>query len=177
MKNKSILLILLFFILANCGFEPIYSSKKSNFNIGETKITNKNRFNAIIENNLRNISNNESQNIFDLIINSERKKIVSSKDAKGNPQLLTMIISVEVQIIKNNVIKNTKNFSEHRPYHVGLTNALLDLRNDLLVLKAASRRPQRGSAFGSLIDTATVFSLCRSSDRSYTSPWIFVERR
>ena len=116
MKNKSILLILLFFILANCGFEPIYSSKKSNFNIGEIKITNKNRFNAIIENNLRNISNNESQNIFDLIINSERKKIVSSKDAKGNPQLLTMIISVEIQIIKNNVIKNTKNFSENFSY-------------------------------------------------------------
>ena len=116
MKNKSILLILLFFILANCGFEPIYSSKKSNFNIGEIKITNKNKFNAIIENNLRNISNNESQNIFDLIINSERKKIVSSKDAKGNPQLLTMIISVEVQIIKNNVIKNTKNFSKNFSY-------------------------------------------------------------
>ena len=116
MKNKSILLILLFFILANCGFEPIYSSKKSNFNIDEIKITNKNRFNTIIENNLRNISNNESQNIFDLIINSERKKIVSSKDEKGNPQLLTMIISVEVQIIKNNVIKNTKNFSENFSY-------------------------------------------------------------
>ena len=116
MKNKSILLILLFFVLANCGFEPIYSSKKSNFNIDEIKITNKNRFNAIIENNLRNISNNESQNIFDLIINSERKKIVSSKDAKGNPQLLTMIISVEIQIIKNNVIKNTKNFSKNFSY-------------------------------------------------------------
>ena len=116
MKNKSILLILLFFILANCGFEPIYSSKKSNFNIGEIKITNKNRFNTIIENNLRNISNSESQNIFDLIINSERKKIVSSKDEKGNPQLLTMIISVEIQIIKNNVIKNTKNFSENFSY-------------------------------------------------------------
>lgn len=116
MKNKSILLILLFFILANCGFEPIYSSKKSNFNIGEIKITNKNKFNSIIKNNLKNISNNESQNKFDLIINSEKKKIISSKDAKGNPQLLTMIISVEVQIIKDNVIKNKKNFSQNFSY-------------------------------------------------------------
>ena len=116
MKNKSILLILLFFILANCGFEPIYSSKKSNFNIGEIKITNKNRFNSIIENNLKNISNNESQNKFDLIVNSERKKIVSSKDAKGDPQLLTMIISIEIQIIKNNAIKNTKSFSQNFSY-------------------------------------------------------------
>ena len=116
MKNKSILLILLFFILANCGFEPIYSSKKSNFNIGEIKITSKNKFNSIIKNNLKNISNNESQNKFDLIINSEKKRIVSSKDAKGNPQLLTMIISVEVQIIKDNVIKNTKNFSQNFSY-------------------------------------------------------------
>ena len=116
MKNKSILLILLFFILANCGFEPIYSSKKSNFNIGEIKITNKNKFNSIIKNNLKNISNNESQNKFDLIINSEKKRIISSKDAKGNPQLLTMIISVEVQIIKDNVIKNQKNFSQNFSY-------------------------------------------------------------
>ena len=116
MKNKSILLILLFFILANCGFEPIYSSKKSNFNIGEIKITSKNKFNSMIKNNLKNISNNESQNKFDLIINSEKKRIVSSKDAKGNPQLLTMIISIEVQIIKDNVIKNTKNFSQDFSY-------------------------------------------------------------
>lgn len=116
MKNKSILLILLFFILANCGFEPIYSSKKSNFNIGEIKITSKNKFNSIIKNNLKNISNNESQNKFDLIINSEKKRIVSSKDTKGNPQLLTMIISVEVQIIKDNVIKNKKNFSQNFSY-------------------------------------------------------------
>ena len=116
MKNKSILLILLFFILANCGFEPIYSSKKSNFNIGEIKITNKNKFNSIIKNNLKNISNNESQNKFDLIINSEKKRIISSKDAKGNPQLLTMIISIEVQIIKDNVIKNKKNFSQDFSY-------------------------------------------------------------
>ena len=116
MKNKSILLILLFFILANCGFEPIYSSKKSNFNIGEIKITNKNKFNSIIKNNLKNISNSESQNKFDLIINSEKKRIISSKDAKGNPELLTMIISVEVQIIKDNVINNKKNFSQNFSY-------------------------------------------------------------
>ena len=116
MKNKSILLILLFFILANCGFEPIYSSKKSNFNIGEIKIINKDKFNSIIKNNLKNISNNESQNKFDLIINSEKKRIISSKDKKGNPQLLTMIISVEVQIIKDNVIKNKKNFSQNFSY-------------------------------------------------------------
>ena len=116
MKNKSILLILLFFILANCGFEPIYSSKKSNFNIGEIKITNKNKFNSMIKNNLKNISNNESQNKFDLIINSEKKRIISSKDTKGNPQLLTMIISIEVQIIKDNVIKNKKNFSQDFSY-------------------------------------------------------------
>lgn len=116
MKNKSILLILLFFILANCGFEPIYSSKKSNFNIGEIKIISKDKFNSIIKNNLKNISNNESQNKFDLIINSEKKRIISTKDTKGNPELLTIIISIEVQIVKDNVIKNKKSFSENFSY-------------------------------------------------------------
>ena len=116
MKNKLILSILSFFILANCGFEPIYSSKKTNFNIGEIKVTSKNKFNSIIKNNLKNISNNESQNKFDLIVNSKKEKIISTKDAKGNPQLLTMIISVEVQIIKDNVINNRKNFSQNFSY-------------------------------------------------------------
>ena len=116
MKNKSILLILLFFILANCGFEPIYSSKKSNFNIGEIKITSKHKFNSVIKNNLKNISNNESQNKFDLIVNSEKKRILSTKDTKGNPELLTMIISIEVQITKGSVIKNKKNFSQNFSY-------------------------------------------------------------
>ena len=116
MKNKSILLILLFFILVNCGFEPIYSSKKPNFNIGEIKVTNKNKFNSIIKNNLKNISNNESLNKFDLVVNSERKKITSTKDKKGNPELLTIIISVKVQIIKDDVIKNEKSFSQNFSY-------------------------------------------------------------
>ena len=137
MKNKSILLILLFFILANCGFEPIYSTKKSNFNIGEIKITSKNKFNSIIKNNLKNISNNESQNKFDLIINSEKKRIISSKDTKGNQQLLTMIISVEVQIIKDNVIKNKKNFSQDFSYSnnsnkFGLTQYEKDIEKNLI---------------------------------------------
>ena len=116
MKNKSILLILLFFILTSCGFEPIYSSKKSNFNIGEIKIINKNKFNSIIKYNLKNISNNESQNKFDLIVNSEKKRIITTKDTKGNPELLAMIISIEVQIVKDNVIKNKKSFSENFSY-------------------------------------------------------------
>ena len=116
MKYKSILLILLFFILTNCGFEPIYSFKKSNFNIGEIEIAKKNKLNSILKNNLKNISNSESQNKFDLIINSEKKKIISSKDAKGNAQLLTMIIAVEVQVIKNNMVKSKKNFSQNFGY-------------------------------------------------------------
>ena len=116
MKYKSILLILLFFILTNCGFEPIYSFKKSNFNIGEIEIAKKNKLNSILKNNLKNISNSESQNKFNLIINSEKKKIISSKDTKGNAQLLTMIIAVEVQVIKNNMVKSKKNFSQNFGY-------------------------------------------------------------
>ena len=153
MKNKSILLILLFFILANCGFEPIYSSKKSNFNIGEINITSKNKFNSIIKNNLKNISNNESQNKFDLIINSEKKRIISSKDTKGNPQLLTMIISVEVQIIKDNVIKNKKNFSQDFSYSnssnkFDLAQYEKDIEKNLGKYYKSIRTEWRGSSVG-----------------------------
>ena len=59
---------------------------------------------------------NHPLNKFDLVVNSERKKITSTKDKKGNPELLTIIISVKVQIIKNDVIKNEKIFSQNFSY-------------------------------------------------------------
>ena len=116
MKNKTILIFLLFFGISNCGYNPIYSSKNSNFNITKIELVSKNKITTMIKNNIKNYSNSDSSNKFHLKFNSKKNESVSSKDSKGNPKILTMNILVEVEIIENNLLKSKKNFSETFSY-------------------------------------------------------------
>ncbi len=116
MKKKTILLILIFFILSNCGFKPIYSSKKTNFDIEKIEILEKNKINSKIKSNLLNFSNNESNNKYNLVINSNKQKKISSKDKKGNAQILSMTISVNTTFYKENSLISNINFSEEFRY-------------------------------------------------------------
>ena len=116
MKKKITLLILIFFILSNCGFKPIYSSKKTNFNIEKIKIIKKSKINSKIKSNLLNISNNESNDKYNLVINSNKQKRISSKDKKGNAQILTMAISANIKFYKENSLISNINFSEEFRY-------------------------------------------------------------
>jgi len=116
MKNKSILLILAFFIFSSCGFEPIYSSKKKNFNIVEIKVLEKNKINSSIKKNLKGISNDKSTNNYKLIINSNKQRKISSKDKKGNAQILTMTLSVIIQVYEMDSLISSREFSEKFSY-------------------------------------------------------------
>tara|TARA_Y100000590_G_scaffold467117_1_gene644861 strand:+ start:372 stop:833 length:462 start_codon:yes stop_codon:yes gene_type:complete len=116
MKKKTILLILIFFVVSSCGFKPIYSSKKTNFDLVKIETLEKNKINSKIQNNLNNISNDESINKYKLVINSNKEKRISSKDKKGNAQTLTMVISTSIKIYKENNIISDINFSEEFRY-------------------------------------------------------------
>ena len=90
----------IFFVVSSCGFKPIYSSKKTNFDLVKIETLEKNKINSKIQNNLNNISNDESINKYKLVINSNKEKRISSKDKKVNAQTLTMVISTSIKIYK-----------------------------------------------------------------------------
>jgi hypothetical protein len=116
MKNKSIILSLLFIVLINCGYQPIYVAKKNNFKIESIEIIKKDRLNSLIKNELKNISNKESINKIDLIIDSSKEIIISSKDTKGNAEILTMTVLVNLKIIEEKKIKAEKVFTKKFSY-------------------------------------------------------------
>ena len=62
------------------------------------------------------MSNKESKKAISLLIDSQKIRNITSKDSKGNPQLLSMSLSANVKIYENNKIKSEKDFFESFSY-------------------------------------------------------------
>ena len=116
--KKLIFLVIALFVLNNCGYTPIYSSKNNNFNI-EISQKDRSKLNSKIENNIKKFSNQNIENIIQLEISSNKKINIISKDKKGDPSRFSMIISLTINILnKNNYeINKTKSFTEKFDYN------------------------------------------------------------
>ena len=117
-NSKKIIIIIFFLLLLSCGYKPIFSSSKANFSITEIKLFGDIKIGSKIKKNLNIYKNAENKSIFySLEINSDRKKSVVSKDAKGDPKIFEIQILVDLTILENNKIKNKKTFKESFTYN------------------------------------------------------------
>ena len=116
--KKLIFIVIALFMLNNCGYTPIYSSKNNNFNI-EISQKDRSKLNSKIENNIKRFSNQNSENIIQLEISSNKKINTMSKDKKGDPSRFNMAISLTINILNknNHEINKTKNFSKNFNYN------------------------------------------------------------
>ena len=117
-NSKKITIIISFLLLLSCGYKPIFSSSKANFSITEIELFGKKNIGSKIKKNLNIYKNIENKSIFySLKINSDQKKDIVSKDAKGDPKIFEIQILVDLSILENNKIKNKKNFKESFTYN------------------------------------------------------------
>ena len=116
--KKLIFVVIALFILNNCGYSPIYSSKNNNFNIDVSQ-KDRSKLNSKIKNKIKKFSNQNTENIIRLEISSNKKINTISKDKKGDPSRFNMTISLTINILnKNNYeINKTKSFSEKFDYN------------------------------------------------------------
>ena len=116
--KKLIFVVTTLFMLNNCGYSPIYSSKNNNFYIDISQ-KNSSKLNSKVENNFQKFSNQNTENIIQLEISSNKTINTISKDKKGDPSRFNMAISLTINILsKNNYeINKTKNFTENFDYH------------------------------------------------------------
>ena len=117
--KKLIIIIIALFFLNNCGYTPIFSLKNNNFYIKEISQKNKNKLNSKIEDNIKKFSNQNSENIINLEISSNKKIDIISKDKKGDPSIFNMTISLTINVLnKNNYeINKSISFSENFSYN------------------------------------------------------------
>ena len=116
--KKIIFIVIALFMLNNCGYTPINSSKNNNFYI-EISQKDRNKLNSKIENNIKKYSNQNSENTIKLEISSNKKIDVTSKDSKGDPLKFQMTVSLNINILsKNNYkINKTKSFFSNFNYN------------------------------------------------------------
>ena len=145
---KKIILILSFLLLVSCGYQPIFSSKTSNFLIEEIIYNENDKISLKIRNNLTYLSNAENYiRVIRLKLSSEKKIDISSKDSKGDPLVYKMTISTNIEIYSNNELtmqkninknfsyKNTKNKFDLKQYEKTIENNLIEtIKEDIILI-------------------------------------------
>ena len=121
MKIKKILIILSFFILSGCGYEPIYSKKnlgnEFNFSINRIEFSGEGIVNQNLKDNLKNFINIKSRTVkYDLNVNSSKIITTTSKNKKGNPEIFYMKIIIDLEVFQDDKLKNKKTFEDGFEY-------------------------------------------------------------
>jgi len=114
---KKIILFLGFLLLVSCGYQPIFSSKNSNFLIEEIIYDKNDKISLKIKNGLNYLTSIKNyREVIKLKLQSEKRIDVSSKDSKGDPLIYKMTISSNIEIYSNDQLVNEKNISKQFSY-------------------------------------------------------------
>ena len=118
MTKKFIIPLILIFILNNCGYTPIYSTKYQDFKLSNIILNGERDINKILKKRLDNYTKNDSaEKIYNVTINSSLQKNIASKDKKGNPTRFTLNINVDLTIDDKSGKSVEINFNEKNSYN------------------------------------------------------------
>ncbi len=117
MKNFKYLFIFVFVL--SCGYTPIYQTdQKLKFKLDTIVSSGDKNINREIVKNLDKYRDSETNNIFDLSINSTKKEDIVAKDKKGNATSYKLTLEVDINLSNiSNDKKFTKKFSKNTSFN------------------------------------------------------------
>ena len=113
-KVSKIILLFCFFLLTNCGFQPVLNKSNYNFSIKVESSSGSERINNQIKSSLENL--NGSLNYKVSIISYEQTNTIS-KDSKGDPSILEIVLNLNYKVKKDNKIVLDKNSVQRSTYN------------------------------------------------------------
>ena len=118
MIKKILSTLTVLMILVGCGYQPIYSSKNLNFNINQLELKGDIDLNRQIRDRLSNFQSNKSDQsvIYNVKINTTSNRTISTKDAKGNPTLYALTVTINLSYSMLGETEKDKSFSESIGY-------------------------------------------------------------
>ena len=107
MNKKTLFIILLFFLLQNCGYTPIYKNIKNlDYNLNIVNISGNNDINNMITTYIQRYSNQSDAKNLNLNINTEYVKNVLSKNKEGKITNYLIKSRIEFILVGSEDIKN-----------------------------------------------------------------------
>tara|TARA_B100000902_G_C27233733_1_gene876244 strand:- start:353 stop:811 length:459 start_codon:yes stop_codon:yes gene_type:complete len=150
MNKKTIFIILLFFLLQNCGYTPIYKNVKNlDYKLNIVNISGNYDINNLITTYVQRYSNQSDAKNLNLNIKTEYVRNVLSKNKEGkitNYLIKSRIefILVDSENIKNFVFEdeiraaNSDNQFEFKKYENTIKSNFVDSAMEQLILKISS---------------------------------------
>ena len=114
--NYFIYYFLIFIFLSSCGYERIYQSTQLDYNISKIEFKSNQKINKSIERIVRNLNKNIDGRQIEMVVNSQKIKTIITKDKKGNPNLFSLSINVELQLYEQEKLLSKKIFIMENKY-------------------------------------------------------------
>jgi len=130
-KVFNIIFITLFLSTTGCGFTPILVKSNYSFSYIIEKSTGSERVNSNIVEKLKTLNGNEKK--YNIVLNSKETKNILSKDSKGDPSILEIIINLNYIIKDNGKIIVTKNLTQRSTYNNISDNFEMEKSEEILV--------------------------------------------
>ena len=127
----NIVFISLFLITTGCGFTPILVKSNYNFPYMIEKSTGSERINSNIVEKLKALSG--SGKTYSVTLNSTETKNILSKNSKGDPNILEIVINLNYSIKDNGKIIVTKNLTQRSTYNNISDNFEMEKSEEILV--------------------------------------------
>ena len=106
-KFRSLVFLFIFIFLSNCGYTTVYKNQQTeNLKIVIERLNGDNNFNKILNSKLRELTNTDSENIYNLNINSNFNKNVITRDSRGKATNYELSVKVSVDIKKEKILES-----------------------------------------------------------------------
>ena len=136
-KFKSLLLIIFFFLITGCDYEPILKQKNYNFSVDVIETKGNSKINSIIKKNVERINGSEKK--YSIYLNSSIEKKIISKDTKGDPSIIQLNILVMYEVKDKNKILISDQIRNYSNYNNISDKFELKKYEDILVENSAER--------------------------------------
>ncbi len=147
---KNFIWISIFLFLSQCGYTAVYKDNTNKkFTVNVIQMNGNKQMNNLLKSELKSYSKTKANKIFNLNINSEYEKKISTKDATGKPEefQLTLITNVDINFEEEKVkalfkesfkMKNSTDMFELKKYENIIKRNLAKSTKEKLILKLIS---------------------------------------
>ena len=108
-------LVVLLFFLNGCGFNPILVGSDYNFLIKIDSMLGDDQINSKIENKLQVLDG--TKRLLKVDLNSKETKNILSKDSKGDPNILEIVINLNYKLSENGEILVNRSITQRSSYN------------------------------------------------------------